>query len=144
MIERTSLWSAAVRRRQRLRKRAPAAPVPSGALCAARWGFWQYVWFALPVEAPFRVQHLPPCSSGKLHLSSELAEGEGLPSTRNWPFRWPLSPTSPSQVMSKAMRAATWPGRWFWGVELHQRRHSRAAGGASASALLFNLQFESR
>jgi hypothetical protein len=26
------------------------------------------------------------------------------------------------------MRATSWPGRWFWGVELHQRRHSRAAG----------------
>jgi hypothetical protein len=24
------------------------------------------------------------------------------------------------------MRATSWPGRWFWGVELHQRRHSRA------------------
>jgi hypothetical protein len=44
---------------------APAAPARSGALCAARWGSWQYVWFAL--EAPFRVQHMLPCSSGKLH-----------------------------------------------------------------------------
>jgi hypothetical protein len=45
--------------------RAPTAPVRSGALCAARRCFWQNVWFAL--EAPFRVQHLLPCSSGKLH-----------------------------------------------------------------------------
>jgi hypothetical protein len=45
--------------------RAPAAPVRSGALCAARRCSWQYVWFAL--EAPFRVQHLLPSSSGKLH-----------------------------------------------------------------------------
>jgi hypothetical protein len=28
---------------------------------------------------------------------------EGLPSTRNWPFRWPLPPTSPPQVIPKAM-----------------------------------------
>jgi hypothetical protein len=30
------------------------------------------------------------------------AEGR-LPSTRNWPFRWPLSSTSPPQVIPKAM-----------------------------------------
>jgi hypothetical protein len=42
--------------------RAPAAPVRSGALCAARGCFWQYVWFAakFALEAPFRVQHLLP------------------------------------------------------------------------------------
>jgi hypothetical protein len=35
---------------------------------------------------------------------------EWLPSTRNWPFRWPLPLTSPPQVIPKAiMRAASWP-----------------------------------
>jgi hypothetical protein len=53
---------------------------------------------------------------------------EGPPSTRNWPFRWALPPVIPPQVVPKAMRAASWPGRRFWGAELHQRRHSRAAG----------------
>jgi hypothetical protein len=58
--------------------RAPAAPVRSGALCAARRCFWQYdayVWFAL--EAPFRVQHLLPCSSGKLHPRQPGAQTRG-------------------------------------------------------------------
>jgi hypothetical protein len=31
-------------------------------------------------------------------LGSLVCSAEGLPSTRNWPFRWPLSPTSPPQV----------------------------------------------
>jgi hypothetical protein len=38
-------------------------------------------------------------------LGSLVWRAEGLPSTRNWPFRWPLSlsPTSPPQVAPKAM-----------------------------------------
>jgi hypothetical protein len=36
-------------------------------------------------------------------LGSLVRSAEGLPSTRNWPFRWPLPPTSPPQVISKAM-----------------------------------------
>ena len=36
-------------------------------------------------------------------LGSLVRSAEGLPSTRNWPFRWPLSPTSPPQVIPKAM-----------------------------------------
>jgi hypothetical protein len=36
-------------------------------------------------------------------LGSLVRSAEGLPSTRNWPFRWHLSPTSPPQVISKAM-----------------------------------------
>jgi hypothetical protein len=37
-------------------------------------------------------------------LGSLVRRAEGLlPSTRNWPFRWPLSPTSPPQVIPKAM-----------------------------------------
>jgi hypothetical protein len=62
---------------------------------------------------------------------------EGLPSTRNWPFRWPLPPTSPPQVIPKAQgnvsRQLDGAVVGGGGVELHQRRHSRAAG---ASVLL--------
>jgi hypothetical protein len=36
-------------------------------------------------------------------LDSLVWSAEGLPSTSNWPFRWPLSPTSPPQVIPKAM-----------------------------------------
>jgi hypothetical protein len=36
-------------------------------------------------------------------LGSLVWRAQGLPSTRNWPFRWPLSPTSPPQVIPKAM-----------------------------------------
>jgi hypothetical protein len=36
-------------------------------------------------------------------LGSLVWSAEGLPSTRNWPFLWPLSPTSPPQVIPKAM-----------------------------------------
>jgi hypothetical protein len=36
-------------------------------------------------------------------LGSLVWRAEGLPSTRNWPFRWPLSPTSPPQMIPKAM-----------------------------------------
>jgi hypothetical protein len=42
------------------------------------------------------------------------------------PAHLPL--TSLAQCVYKrrqAVRAAGWPGWWFWGVELHQRRHSR-------------------
>jgi hypothetical protein len=39
----------------------------------------------------------PRCPPGPGFLSVE--RGGGLPSTRNWPFRWPLSPTSPPQVV---------------------------------------------
>jgi hypothetical protein len=85
----------------------------------------------------------PRPRGGPPALGSFVRRAEGLPSTRNWPFpfRWPLGPcyppaTSPPQVIPKAMRAARWPGRWFWRMELHQRHHSRAAG---APAL---LQFE--
>jgi hypothetical protein len=77
----------------------------------------------------------PP--GGPPALGSLVWSAEGLPSTRNWPFRWPLSPTSPPQVIPKAMWAVSWPGRWFWGVELHQRRQHSLAAGAPAL-----LQFE--
>jgi hypothetical protein len=43
----------------------------------------------------------PP--SGLPVLASLVRSAEGLPSTRNWPFRWPLPPTSPHQVIPKAM-----------------------------------------
>jgi hypothetical protein len=36
-------------------------------------------------------------------LGALVWRAEGLPSTRNWPFRWPLPPTSPPQVIPKAM-----------------------------------------
>jgi hypothetical protein len=37
-------------------------------------------------------------------MGSLVRRAEGLPSTRNWPFRWlPLPPTSPPQVIPKAM-----------------------------------------
>jgi hypothetical protein len=70
----------------------------------------------------------PP--SGPPVLGSFVRSAEGLPSsTRNWPFRWPLSPTIPPQVIHKAMWAVNnWPGRWFWGLELHQRRHGPRIG----------------
>jgi hypothetical protein len=105
---------AAVRRRQRLRKaragragglpgpllaRAPAAPVSSGALCAARRCFWQYVWCAL--DAPFRVQHLLPCSSGKLHRTGGMSARCPSP-LWPWPRRggsyrvhWALATSTP-------------------------------------------------
>jgi hypothetical protein len=43
----------------------------------------------------------PP--GGSPVLGSLVWRAEGLPSTRNWPFWWPLPPTSPPQVISKAM-----------------------------------------
>jgi hypothetical protein len=45
----------------------------------------------------------PPPPGGPPVLRSLVWCAEGLPSTRNWPFRWSLSPTSPSQVIPKAM-----------------------------------------
>jgi hypothetical protein len=36
-------------------------------------------------------------------LGSLMWSAEGLPSWRNWPFRWPLPPTNPPQVIPKAM-----------------------------------------
>jgi hypothetical protein len=47
---------------------------------------------------------LPAPPGGPPVLGSLVWRAEaGLPSTRNWPFRWPLSPTSPPQVIPKAM-----------------------------------------
>jgi hypothetical protein len=47
-----------------------------------------------------RVRGLPaPLPGGPPALGSLVWSAEGLPSTRNWPFRWPLSPTSPPQVI---------------------------------------------
>jgi hypothetical protein len=45
----------------------------------------------------------PPVPGAPPVLGSLLWSVEGLPSTRNWPFRWPLSPTGPPQVIPKAM-----------------------------------------
>jgi hypothetical protein len=45
----------------------------------------------------------PPGGSPVLGPGFLSAGAEGLPSTRNWPFRWPLSRTSPPQVIPKAM-----------------------------------------
>jgi hypothetical protein len=51
-----------------------------------------------------RVCGLPPRPpGGPPVLGSLVWRAEGLPSTRNWPFRWPLSPTSPPQVIPTAM-----------------------------------------
>ena len=50
-----------------------------------------------------RVRGLPAPPGGPPVLGSLVWRAEGLPSTRNWPFRWPLSPTSPPQVIPKAM-----------------------------------------
>jgi hypothetical protein len=50
-----------------------------------------------------RVRGLPALPGGPPVLGSLVWRAEGLPSTRNWPFRWPLSPTSPPQVIPKAM-----------------------------------------
>jgi hypothetical protein len=81
-----------------------------------------------------RIRGLPAAPSGPPVLSFLVRSAEGLSSTHNWPFRWPLSPTPP-QVIPKAMYVSRQLAGAvvFWGVELHQRRHSRAAG---ASALL--------
>jgi hypothetical protein len=50
-----------------------------------------------------RFRGLPAPPGGPPVLGSLVRSAEGLPSTRNWPFRWPLSPTSPPQVIPKAM-----------------------------------------
>jgi hypothetical protein len=57
----------------------------------------------------------PPGGPPALGCSLEW-RAEGLPSTRNWPFRWPLSPTSPPQVTPKAKfssRPPTAAGVWY-------------------------------
>jgi hypothetical protein len=50
-----------------------------------------------------RTPRPPPVAPRSWVLGSLVRRAEGLPSTRNWPFRWPLSPTSPPQVIPKAM-----------------------------------------
>jgi hypothetical protein len=50
-----------------------------------------------------RVRGLPAPPGAPPVLGSLVRSAEGLPSMRNWPFRWPLSPTSPPQVIPKAM-----------------------------------------
>ena len=49
-----------------------------------------------------RIRGLPAPPSGPPVLSFLVRSAEGLSSTHNWPFRWPLSPTPP-QVIPKAM-----------------------------------------
>jgi hypothetical protein len=82
-------------------------------------------------------EHLPPLIHW-LVLGSLVWSAEGLPSTRTWPFRLPVAPAtnrpSPGDAQGNVSRQLA--GAVVWGggaVELHQRRHSRAAG---ASALL--------
>jgi hypothetical protein len=46
-------------------------------------------------EGAFAKKKIGPADSPV--LGPLVRRAEGLPSTRNWPFRWPLSPTSPPQ-----------------------------------------------
>jgi hypothetical protein len=60
------------------------------------------------VRRDFRKKKIGPADfpgppGGPPVLGSLVRRAEGLPSTRNWPFRWPLPPTSPPQVIPKAM-----------------------------------------
>jgi hypothetical protein len=59
----------------------------------------------------------PPPPGGPPVLGSLVWSAEGLPSTRNLPFRWPLPPTSPPQVIPKQgnVSRTSWPGRWVGG-----------------------------
>jgi hypothetical protein len=59
----------------------------------------------------------PPVPGGPPVLGPLVRSAEGLPSTRNWPFRWPLSPTSPPQVIPKAQGNASrqLAGAVVWG-----------------------------
>jgi hypothetical protein len=73
----------------------------------------------------FRKKKIGSADSPPPVLGSLGRRAEGLPSTRIWPFRWPLPPTSPPQVTPKAVRAASWPGRCVvFGAELRQRSHT--------------------
>jgi hypothetical protein len=61
----------------------------------------------------------------------------------HWPFPWPLPPTSPPQGpggtqgnASRQLAGAVVLARGFWGVELHQRHHSRGQRALRAPALL--------
>jgi hypothetical protein len=45
----------------------------------------------------------PPVPGAPPVLGPLVWSAEGLPSTRNWPFRCPLPPPSPPQVIPKAM-----------------------------------------
>jgi hypothetical protein len=68
---------------------------------------------------------VPPCPGFRRGRSAE-----GLTSTRTWPFRWALTPTSPPQVIPKPMRACQLAGAVILGAELRQRPHAHAARGA--------------
>jgi hypothetical protein len=115
----------------KLAKMLPIGPGgPQTGFSARRYvsrGFRKKIGSADSPPAAPRPPGAPPVLGSLVRRSAD-----GLPSTRNWPFRWPLPPTSPPQVVPKGFRqknigsADSPPPRWHPGPGFLSAERGRA------------------
>jgi hypothetical protein len=101
------LWLLVVRQSQRAigHQLARVLPTDPGGLQSG-FSILRYVRrdFREHKSGPTRTPLPAPPGGPPVVLGSLVRRAKGLPSTRNWPFRrWPLPPTSPPQVIPKAI-----------------------------------------